>query len=193
MKVIVTSTGPGLDDELDPRFGRCQYFLLVDTETMQVLESTSNEGMMAAGGAGIQAGQFTANKGAEAVITGNVGPNAIQTLQAAGVGVYLAPPGTVRHAIEAFKQDALKGVNGATVGAHHGMGTTDGAQPSTFGSGPGMGTGRGMGLGRGMGRGMGRQFQIGESAEVTQLRSEIEGLKKDLDEMKEMLKKLTQS
>jgi len=111
MKVVVTSTGPGLDDELDPRFGRCQYFLIVDTDTMEVLESLSNEGIMASGGAGIQAGQFVANKGAEAVVTGNVGPNAIQTLQAAGIGVYLAPPGTVRQAIEAFKKEALEGVS----------------------------------------------------------------------------------
>ncbi len=188
MKVIVTSTGPSLDDELDPRFGRCQYFLLVDTETMRVLETISNEGMMSAGGAGIQAGQLAANKGAEAVITGNVGPNAIQTLQAAGIGVYLAPAGTVRQAIEAFKQDALKGVSSATVDAHHGMGSgSEAPQAQAYGPGMGRGMGRGMGMGRRF------QSQPAPSPEIDQLRAEIDGLKKDLSEMKEMLKKLTES
>ncbi len=192
MKVIVTSTGPSLDDDLDPRFGRCQYFLVVDTEKMAVLESVENEGIMASGGAGIQAGQFAANKGAEAVITGNVGPNAIQTLQAAGIGVYLAPPGTVRQAIEAFKKEALQGVSAPTVDAHHGMAGPETA--SMPGMGVGMGPGRGLGRGMGMGRGMGGyQASQEPSPEVAQLRSEINDLKRDLSEMKEMLKKLTQS
>jgi predicted Fe-Mo cluster-binding NifX family protein len=185
MKVIVTSTGPGLDDDLDPRFGRCQYFLLVDADSMEILESFDNEGLMAAGGAGIQAGQFVASKGAEAIITGNVGPNAIQTLQAAGVGVYLSPPGTVRQAVEGFKKEALQNVSAPSVDAHHGMGAA-GATPVPP-------SGMGMGMGRGMGRGMGYQTTPGPDPDVARLQTEIDGLRSDLKEMKDLLKKLTQS
>jgi len=191
MKVIVTSTGPGLDDDLDPRFGRCQYFLLVDTDSVKILESFDNEGLMSAGGAGIQAGQFVASKGAEAIITGNVGPNAIQTLQAAGVGVYLSPAGTVRQAIEGFKKQALQNVSAPSVDAHHGMGTTGttAAPSSGMGMGRGMGTGRGMG----MGRGVGYQTAPGPDPDIARLQTEMDGLRGDLKEMKDLLKKLTQS
>jgi len=189
MKVIVTSTGPGLDDDLDPRFGRCQYFLLVDTDSMEILESFDNEGLMAAGGAGIQAGQFVASKGAEAIITGNVGPNAIQTLQAAGIGVYLSPSGTVRQAIEGFKKETLQNVSAPSVDAHHGMGAA-GAIPV-----PSSGMGMGHGMGRGMGRGMGMGYQTtpGPDPDVARLQTEMDGLRSDLKEMKDLLKKLTQS
>ena len=87
MKVGITSNGENLDSDIDQRFGRCKYFIIVDTETMD-FEALSNENMMASGGAGIQAAQTIANKGVEAVITGNIGPNAFQTLAAAGIKIY---------------------------------------------------------------------------------------------------------
>ena len=82
MKICVSSTANNLDAQLDPRFGRCPYLLIVDTETMQ-FEAIPNLAAGTSGGAGIQAAQTIANKGAKVVITGNVGPNAFKALSAA--------------------------------------------------------------------------------------------------------------
>ena len=121
MKVVVTSQGQDLESMVDPRFGRCQNFLFVDTETMEV-EAIPNPGRTAAGGTGIQAGQFVADKGAEAVITGNVGPNAAQVLLGAGIKVFTGAAGTVRNAIEKFKEGKLTQAAGPTVKDHFGLG-----------------------------------------------------------------------
>jgi predicted Fe-Mo cluster-binding NifX family protein len=75
----------------------------------------------AAGGAGIQAAQFVVERGAKAVISGNVGPNAFGVLQAAGVPVYTFGGGTVRQAVEAYKAGKLSSAGGATAQAHAGM------------------------------------------------------------------------
>ncbi len=121
MKVAVSSLGQDLDSQLDLRFGRCAYFLIVDTDTM-AFEVINNAAAGAAGGAGIQAGQAVANAGANVVLTGNVGPNAFQTLSSMGLKIYTGLNGTVREVVEQFKQGALKEVADATVGSKAGMG-----------------------------------------------------------------------
>ncbi|MFH2011639.1 MAG: NifB/NifX family molybdenum-iron cluster-binding protein [Pseudomonadota bacterium] len=122
MKIFITATGQGLDAEVDPRFGRCQYFTIVDPDTMQ-FESIDNSSIGASGGAGIQAAQFVANKGADVVLTGNAGPNAYNTLQAAGVIVITGVTGKVREAIEGYKSGKLQPpASGPSVDAHFGMG-----------------------------------------------------------------------
>ena len=99
----VTSSGQSLDDIMDPRFGRCQYFIISDTDNAQ-FEVIENPAINAGGGAGIQAAQLIANKGVEAVLTGNVGPNAYDTLTAAGIKIVVGLTGiTVRQAVEGFK------------------------------------------------------------------------------------------
>ena len=121
MKLCVTSSGRSLEDTVDPRFGRCQYFILVDSESME-FEAIQNPAMSAGGGAGTRAGQLVADKGAEVVLTGNVGPNAFNTLQAAGLKIVVGLSGsTVGQAIERFKAGQYDYVNDATVGAHHGI------------------------------------------------------------------------
>ena len=99
MKIAVSVTGPDIDAEIDPRFGRCQYFLIVNTDTME-FDSIPNASATAMGGAGIQAAQTVAAKNVEIVITGNVGPNAFQTLNAAGIKVITGASGSARDAIE---------------------------------------------------------------------------------------------
>jgi len=89
MKIAISAAGPSLDAAVDARFGRCQYFVIVDPQTME-LEALENSNVAAAGGAGISTAQMIANKGAEVVLTGNCGPNAYQTLSAAGVQVITA-------------------------------------------------------------------------------------------------------
>jgi predicted Fe-Mo cluster-binding NifX family protein len=146
MKIAVSATAPQLDADVDPRLGRCQYFLIVDTESME-FEAIENPAIMAPGGAGIQAAQLIAEKGAEAVITGNCGPNAFQVLSAAGVPVFVGAPGSVRDVVEAYKKGKLSPIAAASTGPGAGM-------RGGMGRGGGMGGGRGGGMGGGRG-GMG--------------------------------------
>jgi predicted Fe-Mo cluster-binding NifX family protein len=120
MKIAISSTGKDLNAQLDPRFGRCQYFIFIDPDTM-AFEASENEGLMASGGAGVQGAQLIAQKGAKALITGNLGPNAASALSASGIKVYLVPGGTVKDTIEAYKAGSLREASGATVPPHFGM------------------------------------------------------------------------
>ena len=126
MKIVFSSSGNNLDSAIDPRFGRCAYFLVVDTENMR-FEAFSNESSALGGGAGIQSAQFVSSKGAQVLITGNCGPNAVQALSAAGVKVILGQSGTVREATERFNRGELNTAYEANVGTHSGMGGGRGA------------------------------------------------------------------
>ena len=94
MRICITTTGPNLDSPIDPRFGRCAYFLIVDLPAGQAgsetekFEAVKNTGVEAWRGAGITAAQIVVDKKVEAVITGNIGPNAFGVLQASGVKIY---------------------------------------------------------------------------------------------------------
>ena len=151
MKVAVSATGKDLDAPIDPRFGRCAYFLVVETEDMR-FETFNNENNALAGGAGIQSAQFLASRGVEVLITGNIGPNAARTLATAGIKVVTGQSGTVKQVISDYKAGRLKTTADANVPTHTGM-------SSGMGSGGGMG--RGTGMGSGMGRGMGRGSGMG--------------------------------
>jgi predicted Fe-Mo cluster-binding NifX family protein len=121
MKIAVTANGADLDAPTSPVFGRCPTYILVDTETIQY-EAVANPAVSAGGGAGVQAAQFVIERGVQAVVTGNVGPNAFGVFQAAGTPVYLFKGGTVRQAVEAYKGGRLSPASSATVSAHAGMG-----------------------------------------------------------------------
>jgi predicted Fe-Mo cluster-binding NifX family protein len=121
MKIVISSMGKDLDSQIDPRFGRCQYFILLDPETL-AFEALGNEGLMASGGAGVEAAQLIAQRGATALITGNLGPNAASALSASGIKIYLASGGTLKDAIQAYKTGSLRESSGATGPPHSGMG-----------------------------------------------------------------------
>jgi len=120
MKIAITAKANNLESEIDPRFGRCSYFLIVDTDTMS-FEPISNESSMASGGAGIQAAQTVAKAGAEVILTGNIGPNAFQTLSAAGIKVFTGTSGTIKEAVEKYKKGELNETEAPNVGSHSGM------------------------------------------------------------------------
>jgi len=120
MKICVTATADSLDAQIDPRFGRCAYFIIVDSETMQ-FEAIPNAAAGASGGAGIQAAQTIANKGVKLLITGNVGPKAFQALSAAGIEIATGVSGTVRDAVEKFKRGELRKTDAPNVGGHFGI------------------------------------------------------------------------
>ena len=102
MKIAVSSSGNDLDSQIDPRFGRCTYFIIVETDDMS-FEVFENKSMALGGGAGIQSAQFVASNGARTIITGNLGPNAVKALSAAGVEVFAGQSGSVREAIERYR------------------------------------------------------------------------------------------
>jgi predicted Fe-Mo cluster-binding NifX family protein len=107
MKICITSTGDNLDSKLDPRFGRCGYFIIVDPASLE-FKAIANPNISAMGGAGIQSAQFVAKEGAEAVVTGSVGPNAFQTLSSLGLKIYTGASGTIREVITKFNEGNLE-------------------------------------------------------------------------------------
>jgi predicted Fe-Mo cluster-binding NifX family protein len=121
MKICVTSIGDNIDSDIDPRFGRCKYFLIIDTDSMNV-KSISNDSMMASGGAGIQAAQMVAKTGAKTVITGNIGPNAFQTLKAADIKIITGVNGKIKDVVERFNQGKLEEIDSPNVDSHFGLG-----------------------------------------------------------------------
>lgn len=150
MRIAISALQPDLDGEMDPRFGRCPYFVIVDTETMET-ETFANQNAGASSGAGIRAAQAVVGKGVDAVVTGRVGPNAHEVLTAAGVAMYTGVSGKIRDALAMFKAGRLQSAAGA-----------GGRTPSRGGGGGmGVGRGRGMGMGRGMGLGGGRMQSFG--------------------------------
>lgn len=203
MKVAVSSTEEGLDARIDPRFGRCTCFTIVDTADMSFV-SYSNESNTLGGGAGIDAASFVASKGAKVVLTGKCGPNAMKAFAAAGVSVFDGQTGTVRDAVERFKNGSLtpsahsavskKGEGDTAINAEavpaRGMGRCQGGS----GRGMGMGMRKGMVGGRGMGPGMGTGTGVTGSErpiEPTGSRKEIlAALEKQVEDLQRQIEAL---
>ncbi len=148
MKIAISVSGNDLSAEIDPRFGRARGFLLVD-DAAEGFEHVANPNIDASGGAGIQTAQMVVERGTEAVITGNVGPNAYRVLEAAGVKVFTGASGKADEVLAEYKSGKLTATGSATVEEKFGMGTAGAGGPGT---GRGGGRGRGAG-GRGAGGG----------------------------------------
>jgi predicted Fe-Mo cluster-binding NifX family protein len=187
MKVAVSSSGTNLDSQIDPRFGRCAYFVIVNTDDMS-FEAFDNEGIALGGGAGIQSSQFVASKGAGAIITGNIGPNAVQTLSAAGVEIFMGQTGSVREAVERYRRGDIKPEGSPNVTDHYGTGG------GASGMGRMCGMGRGMGMGKGMGRcmvpGMGAAGSIFPDSSKTASLSREEELKQLKDQVNDLFRQM---
>ena len=111
MKICITYEGNNLDSKVDQSFGRCQYFIIIDTDPSE-FEAVQNQNVNGMGGVGVQSGQLVLEKQAKVVITGKVGPNASKTLESAGIEVILDVEGTVNYALERFKKGELKLIKG---------------------------------------------------------------------------------
>jgi predicted Fe-Mo cluster-binding NifX family protein len=170
MKIVVSANGADLDSPASPVFGRCPTYVFVDTDSMES-ESVENPAINAAGGAGIQAAQFVVERGAQAVVSGNVGPNAFGVLQAANVPIYLFSGGTVRQAVEGYKSGQLSAAGEANVQAH-----------------------AGMGMGRGAGRSISQSLSASpapsQEDEIASLKDMASGLREQLAELIERLDRL---
>ncbi|MBN1811462.1 MAG: NifB/NifX family molybdenum-iron cluster-binding protein [Anaerolineae bacterium] len=191
MKIVVSANVADLDAPASPVFGRCPTYIFVEMEIVGKegplsFEAVENPAINTAGGAGIQAAQFVVERGAQAVVTGNMGPNAFNVFQSAGVPIYLFGGGTVRDAVEAFRSGELQSIADANVQAH-----------------AGMGMGRGMGRGMGMGHRAGGAFPqtppvdpapsqpaVSQEEEIASLKDMAGGLREQLAEVMERLDRL---
>lgn len=117
MKIAITARQPDLNSEVDPRFGRAAFFLLVDSESLQ-WQAINNDATNVSGGAGIAAAQAVIEAGARAVLTGNCGPNAFRTLQAGGVQVYTGITGMAEKVVKDFNAGLFEPVREANVDSH---------------------------------------------------------------------------
>ncbi len=194
MKIAVSAMNTDLDAQVDPRFGRCQYFIIVDSDTLEY-ESIENPNIGAVGGAGIQSGQLISEKGVQVILTGNVGPNAFQALSAAGLQIITGVTGTVKSAIQRFSSGQLQPISGATVPDRFGM------SRGLPGAGRGMGSGMGQGRGRRNALGPGVQAvsapqadlsaqQMTEEQELQMLKDQAEAMEQQLDQITSRIKDL---
>ena len=181
MKVAVSAASAILESPVDPRFGRCPFFLIVDPATME-FEAVENPHVGASSGAGIQAAQLIAQKNVEAVLTGSCGPNAFETLKAAGVRVIVGVSGAVSEAVRKYASGGeFREATGPDVPAHHGMG------PGAFG-----GRGRGGGMAGLRGRGAARPVFPPNKLEQDQgpappPEGELDALKKQSEDLRRHL------
>ncbi len=179
MKIAISSTGQNLDASVDARFGRCQYFIIIEPETMK-FEAIANPSITAMHGAGIQTSQLIASKGATVVLTGNCGPNAFQTLSAAGIQVIVGVTGTVKGAIEKYKKGELQASSQASVPSHFGTG----AMSSSPGMTPGMGGGRGMGATPGA------PSPMSKDEELQSLKNQAQAVSQQLDQINKRIEEI---
>jgi predicted Fe-Mo cluster-binding NifX family protein len=176
MKIAVSASEPELNSSVDPRFGRSPYFIFLDPTTMD-FEAIKNPNLSSSSGAGIQAAQMVANKGVQALLTGSCGPNAFQTLEAAGVNVFIGVTGTVKEAAQKYKNGELQLTTGPNVSAHHGMGMGSSPPPEP-GSSPGSG------------RGMGRIEGVDREEDIEDLKKRAEILQQQLDHITQRIDEL---
>ncbi len=162
MKIAISSTGPSLDDQIDPRFGRCAYFIIIDPETMEY-ETIPNQNVDATSGAGISAAQLVIDKGATVVLTGNLGPKAANVFNASKTKAVTNMTGLVGEVVQRYAggetlpgqalQNQAQAPGNMTPGTGAGQGFGGGRGMGGRGSGMGGGCRQNGGSGRGMGRG----------------------------------------
>jgi len=199
MKVAVSAAGKDLDSSIDERFGRCRYFMIIETDDMshEALENTNTDLPTSAG---IQSASLVASKGVQTVITGNCGPKAMQVLDTANITVITGQHGTIGDVVDQFKNGLLHPSAGGNVPLSPGGSSTEAvrtAVPSGVpGGGRGMGGGgRGMGgCGRGMGMGRRCNSPYGATSPDTQWsydnasgENELDRLQQQADELKQQL------
>ncbi|WP_319409187.1 NifB/NifX family molybdenum-iron cluster-binding protein [uncultured Desulfosarcina sp.] len=210
MKVAVSAAGQNLEASIDERFGRCRYFIIVETDDMsyEVIENTNAD---LSTSAGIQSASLVASKGVEAVITGNCGPKAMQVFAATTIRVIIGQHGMIKDVIEKFKSGDLKPSTRGNVPGKSGVAQSESApssaRPGMGGGGRGMGGGGGRGMGGGGGRGMGGRCRsaygtgssgvqnttgsVSKEQERAQLQQQADELKKQMDAIHARMKNLS--
>lgn len=159
MRIAISASADNLEAQVTPVFGRCEGFIIVEEEDGKIKshQFIDNPGKNAMGGAGIVAARAVVDQKVEAVITGNLGPNAGMIVEQAEIKAFQAPGMTVKEAVAALAEGKLEAIKGSTVNPDYGKGPGFGGRGQGRGGGPGFGgRGQGMGRGRGQGQGLGR-------------------------------------
>jgi len=120
MRVAVTSEGAGLEALADPRFGRCRYFVIVDTGTQEA-ETVENVATSEGHGAGVRAVRLLAEHDADVIVTGRCGPNAFRALQASKIAVYTTAAGTVGECVQRLVGNELTQSDSPSAESHSGL------------------------------------------------------------------------
>ena len=204
MKIAVTATEPSLEAAVDPRFGRCPCFLIVETDSM-TFEAVENPNVTLGGGAGIQSAQLMAEKGVQFVLTGNCGPNAYSALGAAGIGVIVGCSGSARDIVERFKAGGFETAGGPNVASKFGTGQPAGTDQNQATGRQAFPPGAGMGMGMGRGMGMGPAFQgvqpvppargsqgMDREQEMELLKQQAQALSEQMRQIQERIRQLEQ-
>jgi predicted Fe-Mo cluster-binding NifX family protein len=119
MKAAITSLGTELDSRIDERFGRARYFVIVDTDSNEILDIIDNvDNQHATHGAGVQSAQSVLDAGVDWLLTGNVGPKAFSILTQGGIKVGTGATGTIRDAVEQLKSGGFDATEGPTSQGH---------------------------------------------------------------------------
>lgn len=118
MKIAITSKGDRLDSQVDPRFGRASYIIIVDVNTFEFTAIDNKENKNAFKGAGIKAATLINDNGAKALLTGFCGPNAFTTLEAAQIKVVNDVEGTIKEAVENFNNNKYEFAESANAEGH---------------------------------------------------------------------------
>jgi len=111
VKVGVSAQAATLDAAVEPRFGRCPFGIVVDSESME-FDAFENQNTSGSGGAGPRTVQEFVDRGAQTILTGRLGPSAQEALYTSGMEIVTGVSGTVRQAVETFMEgpSARKGV-----------------------------------------------------------------------------------
>jgi predicted Fe-Mo cluster-binding NifX family protein len=118
MQIVVSAQDKDLNSEVDMRFGRAKYFLLIDTDTLAFEVIENKQSLDLPQGAGIQAAQNVIPRRPAAVVTGNCGPKAFKMLQAAGIPVLLGAKGSVSDAVKSYVAGDLQTADQPNVQGH---------------------------------------------------------------------------
>jgi len=119
MKIAISAAGKNIEDLLDPRFGRCEYFQIHDTENSDI-KIIENQGKLSSGGAGIAAAQQLLDEKVQVIVTGNLGPNAFEIIEKADIKAYKCSNISIKEALDKCLNNQLEEIKFSGP-AHHGM------------------------------------------------------------------------
>ena len=121
MKIAISSTGKSLESEVDAKFGRCPYFLIVEIEDKEIknLNSIENTAKAQMGGTGISASEIVANEKPDAIVTVNIGPRAFSAFKQLGIKIYHGQ-GKIKNVVQQFIEGKLTEMTDATGPRHIG-------------------------------------------------------------------------
>jgi predicted Fe-Mo cluster-binding NifX family protein len=120
MTIAISANGPTMESDLDPRFGRAQYYIIINEDTGEPITTINNsENVNTAGGAGTSAAQIMAKHNVTNVISGNFGPNASIGLKALNIKMLQSPTKKIKDIFVDFREGNLKEISDATVKGHH--------------------------------------------------------------------------